>query len=70
MNKNIDSKLVIEKLKWFFKSLIWLVPILIGLDQMTKWLFEIYVPMGTSITVIPNFFYFDVITQEMPEQGL
>lgn len=61
MNKNIDSKLVIEKLKWFFKSLIWLVPILIGLDQMTKWLFEIYVPMGTSITVIPNFFYFDVI---------
>lgn len=61
MNKNIDSKLVIEKLKWFFKSLIWLVPILIGLDQMTKWLFEIYVPMGTSVTVIPNFFYFDVI---------
>lgn len=45
---------------WFLKSYLWVIILLIGIDAMTKWLFEIYLPTG-KITVIPNFFYFEVL---------
>lgn len=54
----------LEKIKkgfiWFLKSYLWVIILLIGIDALTKWMFEIYLPTG-RVTVIPNFFYFEVI---------
>lgn len=45
---------------WFLKSYLWVIILLIGIDALTKWMFEIFLPSG-KITVIPNFFYFEVL---------
>ncbi len=54
----------LEKIKkgfiWFLKSYVWVIILLIGIDALTKWMFEIYLPTG-RVTVIPNFFYFELI---------
>jgi len=50
---------ILNGLLWFLKSGIWIIILLIGIDALTKWLFEIYLP-NTKLTVIPNFFYFRV----------
>lgn len=42
-----------EGMMWFFKSFLWLIPVLIGVDQGTK-LWAYY--GNANITVIPNFF--------------
>ena len=57
-------------IKWFLASLIWLFPLLLILDIVTKWSFNNALVIGinsqgqaisNSITVIPNFFYFEVL---------
>lgn len=57
-------------IKWFLTSLIWLFPLLLILDIVTKWSFNNALVIGinsqgqaisNSITVIPNFFYFEVL---------
>lgn len=59
----MENKITLEKIKkgtiWFLKSYLWVIILLIGLDALTKWLFEIYLP-DTRLAVIPNFFYFEV----------
>lgn len=45
---------------WFLKSYLWVIILLIGIDALTKWMFEIFLPNG-RVTVIPNFFYFELL---------
>ena len=51
---------VINGLKWFYKSLIWVVILVIALDVSTKWITLTTIGIDNSIEVIPNFFYLAV----------
>jgi len=43
--------------KGWFTSFIWLAILLIVIDFVSKWIVELNVPYGTSVTLIPNFLY-------------
>jgi len=61
MNKN--NKFV-KGLKWFGKSYLWLIPLFFIIDIVSKQCFEAALWNGnysSTITVIPGFFYFQVL---------
>lgn len=47
---------LINGLKWFFKSYIWLMVLVFVADITSKWIVQNNVPEGHYINVIPNFF--------------
>lgn len=68
MNENSTLEKITAGLKWFAKSYIWVMILLLGLDILSKQLTQHYLwngPYETGysdcVTVIPNFFYIRVL---------
>lgn len=70
-NTNIGTK-IFNGLKWFLKSFIWIIPLLLVLDIITKLGFErlLQSKQGWAITVIPNFFRFALVYNEGAAWGM
>lgn len=49
---------VLESIKWFFKSYIWIIPLTIILDQVTK--LVVQAKKITMLPIIKGFFYIDL----------
>lgn len=68
---NIGTK-VLNGLKWFFKSFIWIIPLLLVLDVVSKLGFErlLQSKQGWAIDVIPGFFRFALVYNEGAAWGM
>jgi len=53
--KNIGEN-ILKGLKWFCKSFIWVIPVLIAGDMLTKWWAENILGRSGVFTIIPGFF--------------
>ena len=50
-----------EKIRSFFLTFVWLVPLLVVLDQATKWAVQNSLRPGEAVPVIENFFYITLV---------
>ena len=55
MVKNMTKEKILNGLKWFLKSYLWLIPLIIIFDYVTK---IIAFDKKVNLTIINNFFYF------------
>ncbi len=57
-------------LKGIFLSFVWIVPLLVAVDQGTKWAVQLNLKPGDSVPVIENFFYLTLVYNTGSAGGL